>query len=486
MIILRNHRGTFLVGALLILLYSQLPLGTALEFGEDEGFELMKGFLCSKGYSLYKEIWSDHPPLYTLLLKWAFQAAGPSILVARLIAAGFGLLLFLVFFRLVSCRSNQSSAAFATFFLIASPVTLLLSVSVMKEVATFGTALLSVWLLFRWSKQHHWAWLVASGVVMGLASEIKFAALLVVPAALVEIVLTRQAIQTDKRGQATWIHLLIWVTSVLAVLTIIGLGWSRGSFEISWKAHLTGHAVPGMLNREEVRFPMSLLRDHAECVFPAAVGVWLIVRKRRWREVTFPIVLLLTVVAVHAVHRPWWDYYYLHLAIPLAWLAGLTTAEVVKFISGLLSKSRFRLAQAATWKGIAMCALTALALTRSLGRLEAGAKDLREREKIDANPVIAKMKEYADRTNWAFADNPIFPFHARLLVPPELAVVTPKRFWSKQIAVGDIVAICRRRRVQQVLLDSARIEQEWKDWLQGGYSVAYQDGNYVLYLAKAK
>ena len=183
------------------------------------------------------------------------------------------------------------------------------------------------------------------------------------------------------------------------------------------------------------------------------------------------------------MHRPWWSYYYLHLALPLAWLAGFAVSEAILIISQLLSASRFHLSSSKTWKGIALCALTALVLVRSERRLEAAVQDLRQRPSVGADPVVAKMKAYAARTHWVYSQIEIYPFHARLSVPPELTVVVLKRFWSGQITVKEIVETCRRYQPEQVLLDRTKLGSEWKDFLND-YSVVYQDRNLVLYVAK--
>jgi len=198
------------------------------------------------------------------------------------------------------------------------------------------------------------------------------------------------------------------------------------------------------------------------------------------------MVLLLTAIAVHAVYRPWWRYYYLHFAIPLAWIAGYAVGETIQTVSRLLAKSRFRFALPQTWKGIALCGLVALVLARSFGRLEGGIRNLRQREQVNASLVIAKMKENANRTRWVYADNAIYPFHARLLMPPELAVITPKRFWSAQISVEDIVSTCRQRQVDLLLLELTSFDQTWRDFLQTGYSVECQEAYRTLYIANTK
>ena len=68
-----------------ILLYFLLPLGSAVQFGGDEGNMLMPDFLCSKGYALYKDVWNDQSPLHFALFAWVFRTFGPSIVSARLV-----------------------------------------------------------------------------------------------------------------------------------------------------------------------------------------------------------------------------------------------------------------------------------------------------------------------------------------------------------------------------------------------------------------
>ena len=95
------------------------------------------------------------------------------------------------------------------------------------------------------------------------------------------------------------------------------------------------------------------------------------------------------------------------------------------------------------------------------------------------------MREYADRTHWVYVryGKEIYPFHAQLPMPPEIAMVTLKRYWSDQITTGEIVETCKRYQVEQLLLNPGKIEDEWKAFL-GDYVIVYQDTNSVLYVAK--
>jgi len=481
---LKRNWGLLVVGATLILIYSLLPLGTALEFGRDEGYEVIKPFLCTKGFVLYKDIWNDQPPIFTVLLTWAFKAWGPTIRVARLVAAGFGLLLFVTFFQLVRQRSGLWASLLAAFLLLASPAMLQLSVSVMLETPAFATALVSALLLFQWSRRPHWGWLLASGAVMGIALQIKLTAALIVPAMLVEMALTRWSSRSQSWTRATAFDLAQWGATVVALFLAIGLVWASGSFQSSFQSHFMERPVPSHGRAEDYVLPAGLLRQHVDGLGGAVIGLALLVRRKHWREYMFPAVLLLTAAAIHAVHRPWWNYYYLHLAIPLAWLAGVGVKEIISAATTFRPKASFRLISGQSAKGVALCALAALLLARPEKRLEANIRDLRRRPTIVSSLVVKTMKQYAERTHWAYADPVIYPFHAQVLVPPELAIVMLKRFWSGQITTAAIVEACKRYHAEQLVLP-ATPAPEWRELLANEYTPACAEQGWVLYVANS-
>ncbi len=521
---LKNLWGLAVVLMISVLIFSLLRLGTTFELGDDEGLALIKGFMCNRGYKLYTEIWNDQPPLFTVLLSGAFRTWSPSILTARLVAAGFGLLLIGAFHELVRQRSGKGSALIATFLLLASPGVLILSVSVMLEVPAFATALLSAWLLFEWGKWRHWAWLLASGVVMALALQIKLSAVLILPAIGVEFLLMLASARhhafpernvgaparPDSRGKEAqkqtadhrghrldliraspgWllrrpasVRVLLWVTPMVAVTAVIGMTWGKGSLAPSWKSHTTAQAVQGFDRPEDHKFEVRLLRNHAECWAAAALCLTVALRQKGLRQIAFPSVLLLVVSAVHAVHRPWWNYYYLHLAIPLAWLAGWTVNESIRLVHTLVSTGRINVFSRAAWKAVAVCALAAAALARSETRLEGAIKGIRQRTAAATNPIVNTMKACADQTAWVYARSPIYAFHAGLPVPPELAVVTPKRFWSGQITVEAIVETCSRYKPELLVLPLTGSNTEWKLLLDREYALAATDAKNALYVA---
>ncbi len=476
-------KGLIVILLFLVLYYSQLPLGTAFEFGADEGIELLKSFMCSRGYTLYHEIWNDQPPVLTLLLAGLFKSFGPSLMVGRLIAAGFGMLLFGSVYSLVHRRAGLWTAILAVFFLLCAPEIALLSASIMLEVPAFATALLSACLLFCWQQKRHRGWLLASGIVLGVALQIKATSVLVAPAMLVEI-----AWAQSSDGRRPWWrpvlgNALQWGAATAITVVLIGAFWASGSLQTSWKSHFAEHPVSGMGQPGDFPFQVGLLWNHIECVSAAALALVLLAHHRRWREIAFPAILLLTALGIHAVHRPWWSYYYLHLAVPLAWFAGLATTETILVASKLLQGSRAAFSVSRTLIGVGLCVLTALILVVSERRLEASFQELRQCDTVDADPIVVKMKKYAERTHWVYSQREVYPFHARLTVPPELTVVVMKRFWSDQLSMEAVVSLCRRYQVEQLVLKRALVRAEWREFLVD-FVVMEQDKETILYVAK--
>src|SRR5438128_342008 len=120
----RSYMPAIVLGCLLagfLIIESFIPLGTAVQIGADEGFELAKATLCLKGHRLYTEVWNDQPPLHTFLVVQVLKHLSSSILGPRLITVGATVVLLVSLFYLALRIGNLWVATFATGLLIASP-----------------------------------------------------------------------------------------------------------------------------------------------------------------------------------------------------------------------------------------------------------------------------------------------------------------------------------------------------------------------------
>jgi hypothetical protein len=266
---------------------------------------------------------------------------------------------------------------------------------------------------------------------------------------------------------------------------VIGFTWGKGSLASSMRSHLTDTAPTAYFFKQPADYPIEwgLFLRHAECVLGAGAAILFAIRLKRRRELSFPTVLLCTLLVVHSVHRPWWNYYYLHFAVPLAWLCGWAVYEGVKAAWGWTRRKGFEVRSTMTWKAIALCALATAVLARSETRLEAEVRHLRDSPRINASAILARMRRYAPSTHWVCAQDVMYPFDAGLRVPPELAVIMAKRFWSGQISADEIINICRKYKPEQILLPNGERASAWSDFLKSGYKLALADRERALYVS---
>jgi hypothetical protein len=248
----------------------------------------------------------------------------------------------------------------------------------MQEVPTFAAGLLAALLLFKWRERRARIWLLLSGTIMGLALQLKLTAALIFPAIMGEIFLAHwcwaagQNVEARRPKTNEWGRCLrfalrdaiIWSLPLIITFIVITFIWGQGSFQSSWKAHATGHAVAGFGSPEDGKFTLSLLTAHSECVVAARFGIFLVLTRKLHRDYLFPVILLMTAAGIHSVHRPWWNYYYLHWSIPFSWLAGLAVSTLIGYGLRVLSHGNLRMLSGDALRIIAVCGLAAVALAR--------------------------------------------------------------------------------------------------------------------------
>ena len=178
------------------------------------------------------------------------------------------------------------------------------------------------------------------------------------------------------------------------------------------------------------------------------------------------------------------DCYYLHFAIPMAWLGGVA----VKELFSVLWRCEFSQFRKPPFKPVCALllwsALVSLVVVGTPEKLQRGFASISFAENARENPVVRQMKEYRESTTWVFTDRVIYAFHAGLLVPPELAVIPSKRIWSQQINPSQIVSQLRRYQPEQIILfGSLKQEKVLIEYLEANYAPspnADRKGSYLL------
>jgi 4-amino-4-deoxy-L-arabinose transferase-like glycosyltransferase len=164
-------------------LQSRVPLGTAVQFGADEGFDLAKATLCLHGHGLYSEVWNDQPPLYTWLVTQVLKHVSAGILGPRLVTVAFAAILVMGVFVIVYRASGPLTGALTGALIIASPGFLELSSSCMLEIPALATAILGLGVLVVLPRVKWYGAEWLSGILFGMAALMKLVPLYLLPLA---------------------------------------------------------------------------------------------------------------------------------------------------------------------------------------------------------------------------------------------------------------------------------------------------------------
>lgn len=436
-----------------------IDIFTTFEYGGDEGYELIKALLLSNGFALYDPVWNDQPPLHTWAVSLLFRMFGPSAGLARTISIAMGAGLILLVYDLVRSKFGPTCGAVSAVCLLAWPSLMELSASVMLEVPTMFMGMASLRLLFGYVEFGKRPYLALSGLVFGLGLGTKLTIALFGPAALLLLGLPRspggssQASLREEPLARRFVRNCTWWGSamILGLGCILGLALSqlppdgRAGLSVLLESHLSASVAKALAQSKDYSFGLQEFIETGEFFCAAAIGVWVAVRSRSV-PLMVPILIFLTGLAVHSFHRPYWPYYTVHFGVPVCWLAGIGSGGIARVLrAGDRSSGRSELFFAGAG-ALIYCTICALAITRVANGLLA----LRDRPRVEEVRLVRSMRDDGRGDRWVFTDRPIFAFHARKLIPPEIALLPAKRFWGGQLKAEKVLEIAVQRGASRI------------------------------------
>ncbi len=420
-----------------------------------------------------------------------------------------------------------------------------LSVTIMLPALGFG--FWAVWLWQRFGLSGNRWVLFGSGIVFGLGFQTKFTVLLFLPALAVEFIHSawagsRRGQEADSDGriqEGAWGRWRVRLLTLAATAGVWLAGFAYGvalvwaffpEEDLIWL--LKYHFRPEITAAFQGQAGFSPMLHKLGVDWPiagfAVLGLFLGLVQRRW-AVVFPTVFFATSFLAHAWHRPWWDYYYLHLSLPMAWLGalgvqwawdslvgnrgcGMGNGEIregtlsprpshpvgaregkqAQSEESASSPRRLRwLRLLEFWPGWRAAGLIA-AVSFCLAGYVVELPERYEREtaflRVKPSPtevkVLAELKERRADTRWLYTDRPIWCAHANILIPPELAVLSLKRIASGDITHAEFLRLLYHYRPEQILLQRRHFEDEkFHEFLRAFYDVVIEEGN-LKYLVR--
>lgn len=449
------------------------PIKNAFEFDQDEGTDIMKSTQLLKGFSLYNDISSDQPPLFTLILSFWFKLFGPSVFNARILILIFSGLLLWAFYQAIENLWGKFCAFIALIFLLLSTDYIQLSISVMLITPALAFAMLSIYNLTIYKKlclKYH---LILSGLFMALSLQTKLSTLfLLLPMAL-EIIQTKSSrlAPAEKRNQR-FSPLALWAASLFIPWLIIAVLFFKLDFNMLTQQLFQSHISKSGFDFSKLEFSpiviyFMLLRDYDICLL-AVVGIILLLKEKKWRFF-LPASWLILASLIILKWRPVWYHYYPFVSIPLCWLAGISFSE---FFKTNAAQNLFKKRRGLYW-------ITAGLITTIIfnlpGKYNAILQDIDIGTMPQEYAVLELISKYKKDTHWIVTDKTILAFYSKILVPPELALISHKRSFVGKKSQAYFIAKLEKYRPEQILLNKLEYYgPEALAFIKNFYTNAYQ------------
>jgi hypothetical protein len=465
--------------ALVILLF--LPFRFKFEFDPDEGIQLIKAFLHARGYALQTEIYSDQPPLFTVLLSLLFRVLGPKVLVARLTVLAFSCLLLTASALYLKLFHGQVHYLVALVFLITLPGFPELSVSAMIGLPSISLAMTSLLALGLWERSRKSGWLLLSALALALSTLTKAFSLILVPvlalAILISVVKRRPERGLSVRTLwpvAAWLGIVVGVELVLLLVLIGPTGWGQ----------LVGVHIAAQGETFEARKADEALRTTWPLLVLGLVGGWRSLVRRSWSGLCLMGWFALGLVALYVNQPAWWHQHIL-ATIPAAMLAGITVAECFLYLRDR-GTTPLHLDRRGVLSLLALLIAVGYLTFRIPGHLEAykarlpnliddGELSVRDYQ------VLAAMAKYDPEGGLMVTDRPMFAFRSEREIPPELAVFSRKMLTTGWLTEDQVIAAIQEHKPRLVLFARFALP-EVESYVHGQYRLIYAYYPFRLYV----
>jgi hypothetical protein len=276
------------------------------------------------------------------------------------------------------------------------------------------------------------------------------------------------------------LSLLIFATSALATFVameyLIDGGAYLRHFGQSWSSHFRAGPSTDYGSLQDHPFDWSILLKNWDATIAGAIGVrTCLQRRRRCPLVTIPVAWLALMLLVFAVHKPWWSYYYVHLAIPLSWCAAI----------GAESAWQWHRRVRHTGLSVVLAAFAICAAGWMAARVYFQISAIRHSPRTYSALVLDEITRMRGLTRFMYTDDPIYSFHAGIPLPPDLAVLPLKRFWSGNMSNARLAAELEDIKPEVILVRNSGSAVPFQELLDTTYRVVYQDADHRLYATRS-
>lgn len=465
----------------ILLVWFFFPYQNRIQFDGDEGINLLKAMMVREGYPLYDQIWDDQPPLLTYLLVGFFQVFPMEVNPARFFILVLSAVLLAGAFLFMRQVWGSLHALFGVFLIALLPYYLELSVSVMVGLPSITFAMLAIAALPAWHHQRKRRWLVLSALAMSASVLIKLFTGFMVPVIGLGLIVGELAHYRHAWKQIRLLYPASLWSLVFLLLTgsVLLLSVSPGNFYQLIGSHLEA--------RESIQSSLYtinfFLRESIPLLLLASLGILVTLASRNGLGL-YLVAWLGAAYTLLFLHSPVWYHHQLLVTIPAALLGAAAAGETIRVLRKAVRERKFLSLET----GFALIILLSSALVlyhqipETFSELQFGANthgdSLQDRDIVQK--LYRKVGVYAVDTHWMITSIPMLAFRYKILVPPNLVVISTKRFQTGNLSEAELLRNILTYNPEQVLLN---VEQpELKPYLKEYYDLVLTRPDYDLYV----
>ncbi len=460
------------------------PYWKSIWLVNDEGYNLMKAMLVERGYTLYSQIWSDQAPLLTYLLAGLFRLVGNNVDLSRKMILIFSCVLLWAVFQYLHLTWGKLHALIGAVLVVFVPNFLVVSSAVLVGQPSLTFAMLSMLALAEWHLRRKSIYCILSAIAMSLSLLAKLYTGFLVPIFMIGLLAAEFFQSTTRKDWLAVIRpTIIWGAACLVVTFTLGILMINPANV----AQLVQPHVSAALSTEyplnEQLQPINYYLLPAWPILLAAIfGAFVAWKRRRWLA-AYPLAWMVVAYLFLLIDKPVWWHHTLLITVPASILAAGGIGESIKvLVEGFKDHSKLKNSWGFIAAGLTSVALIcALSVPETASFLINGNLVNAEETHHAEEKILNKIVQFAPQTHWMVTDMPMLPFIAGLKVPPELTVLSWKRFAAGDLTESTILHTLQELHPEQVLLGRFSLPSIDR-YLLENYRVIYQRGTTILYV----
>ena len=455
--------GAVLVLCLISLVFIAVPMDFHYIFNFDESMDLTRTHLLSRDYIFFKEVWNDHPLGLPMIFKLGANFFEITLTSARYIILAFSVINILVFYfllRLEAC--DRISSIVSILILITCFHYIRLSGLIFKEIPSLSLAILSVFLMSLYARRQgfsRYLYLLLCSISFVMSLQVKLSGVTVIPALIAIGISSKCNLRTKLQDAVAW--------TVATSLIFIFLSATVLPFSYSHLIGSHGKASAKLAVADPSMTLLSLIKTGVEYdtayVLLAILAIFSIIWTDRRIRLIPPLLWLGFNLLRFSLISPVWPNYYIHLAIPLAWIIAIFLNDLK--IWALPKEFRARnLKSPKLFFQTLLILVTFFQFAFNTAKIVTAQNPRRYRhsalaaanlmaQEYKAHPAETFLQQYQGSNKVILTDNSFLIHRFELDTPPETAILSRKRLVTEDLDGDFILDVIQKRKPDFVLLD---------------------------------